>query len=154
LPRRRCQSSASAIWPAVWPWGYLPALASAFIWASDSPLTQRVAHLATAAIGLFGLRSGALSLVCPALREPPVSPASRDLLLIAATGLGPPAAAFLRWGCLLQTADSRRIGVLSVGTPQGSTPLQLQVSVRTLTTRLWGAAALIVGVAAGGAAVR
>ena len=32
-------------------WGYLPALGSAFIWASYSLLTKRVAHFPTAAIG-------------------------------------------------------------------------------------------------------
>ena len=40
-------------------WGYLAAAGSAFVWASYSLLTQRVAHFPTAAIGLFGLVSGA-----------------------------------------------------------------------------------------------
>ena len=55
---------------ARWSWGYLPALGSAFIWASYSLLTRRVAAFPTAAIGLFGLVSGLLSLVCHALLEP------------------------------------------------------------------------------------
>src|SRR3982750_3076915 len=53
-----------------WSWGYLPALASAFIWASYSLLTQRVPAFPTAAIGLFGLVSGALSLLCHWTLEP------------------------------------------------------------------------------------
>src|SRR5690606_5196569 len=48
-------------------WGYLPALGSAFVWSTYSLLTRRVAPFPTAAIGLFGLVSGALSLACHAL---------------------------------------------------------------------------------------
>ena len=36
-------------------WGYIPALGSAFIWASYSLLTQRGPLFPSAAIGLFGL---------------------------------------------------------------------------------------------------
>src|SRR5574343_1792821 len=36
---------------AVWAWGYVPALGSAFIWASYSLLTKRVPAFPTAAIG-------------------------------------------------------------------------------------------------------
>ena len=43
-------------------WGYVPALASAFVWASYSLLTQRVPPFATSAIGLFAMVSGVLSL--------------------------------------------------------------------------------------------
>ena len=64
-------------------WGYLAAAGSAFIWASYSLLTQRVAHFPTAAIGLFGLVSGLLALACHALLEPAAALSSRDLLLIA-----------------------------------------------------------------------
>src|SRR3989344_1200090 len=45
-------------------WGYLPALAAAFIWATYSLMTKRVAAFPTTAIGLFGLGSGVLSLLC------------------------------------------------------------------------------------------
>ena len=45
-------------------WGYLPALAAAFIWATYSLMTKRVAAFPTTAIGLFGLVSGVLSLLC------------------------------------------------------------------------------------------
>ena len=51
-------------------WGFLPALGSAFIWASFSLGTKRVAPFPTAAIGLFGLVSGVLSLLCHAWLEP------------------------------------------------------------------------------------
>ena len=51
----------------------------------------------TAAIGLFGLVSGLLSLACHALLEPPVALSARDWLLIAVMGLGPLGAAFFLW---------------------------------------------------------
>ena len=61
-----------------WSWGYLPALGSAFIWASYSLLTRRVRAFPTAAIGLFGLVSGVLSLLCHWVLEPPVALDARD----------------------------------------------------------------------------
>ena len=60
-------------------WGFVPALGSAFIWASYSLWTQRVPAFPTAAIGLFGLVSGVLSLLCHALLEPAAT-------LLGATG--------------------------------------------------------------------
>ena len=135
-------------------WGYLPALGSAFVWASYSLLTRRVAHFPTAAIGLFGLVSGALSLVCHALLEPAVGLSLRDLLLIAAMGLGPLGAAFFLWDRAFKTGDPRRIGILSYLTPLASTLLLALVSGRPLTLWLGVAAALIVGAAAVGMAAR
>ena len=70
-------------------WGYLAALASAWVWASYSLLTKRVAHFPTAAIGLFGLVSGVLSLLCHAWLEPSVNLSLRDWGLLAVLGLGP-----------------------------------------------------------------
>ena len=136
-------------------WGYLAALGSAFIWASYSLLTRRVAHFPTAAIGLFGLVSGALSLACHAWLEPAATPLSaRDLALIAAMGLGPLGAAFFLWDRALKTGDPRRIGILSYLTPLASTLLLSAVSGRQLTVWTAGAAALIVGAAAVALAAR
>ena len=135
-------------------WGYLSALGSAFVWASYSLLTRRVAHFPTAAIGLFGLVSGALSLACHALLEPAVRLSLRDLILIAAMGLGPLGAAFFLWDRAFKTGDPRRIGILSYLTPLASTLLLALVSGRPLTLWLGMAAALIVGAAAVGMAAR
>src|SRR3989338_8642864 len=49
-----------------WAWGYLPALGSAFIWASYSLLTKRVRAFPTAAIGSLALGLGGVSLPWPA----------------------------------------------------------------------------------------
>jgi drug/metabolite transporter (DMT)-like permease len=135
-------------------WGYLPALGSAFVWASYSLLTRRVAHFPTAAIGLFGLVSGVLSLACHALLEPAAELSRNDLLLIAAMGLGPLGAAFFLWDRAFKTGDPRRIGILSYLTPLASTLLLALVSGRPLTLWLGLAATLIVGAAAVGMAAR
>ena len=59
-------------------WGYIPAAAAAFIWATYSLMTKRVTAFPTTAIGLFGLVSGALSLLCHVLLEPSVTLQARD----------------------------------------------------------------------------
>ena len=63
-------------------WGYLPALGSAFIWASYSLMSKRLAYegrgFPTAAIGLFGLVSGALSILCHVLLEPSTTISHND----------------------------------------------------------------------------
>ncbi|CAA9400882.1 MAG: Permease of the drug/metabolite transporter (DMT) superfamily [uncultured Ramlibacter sp.] len=130
---------------ARWSWGYLPALGSAFIWASYSLLTKRVAAFPTAAIGLFGVVSGLLSLACHALLEAPVSLGGRDWLLLAVMGLGPLGAAFFLWDRALKLGDARHIGVLSYLTPLASTALLLLVTGRGLSWSIALAAALIVG---------
>ena len=128
-------------------WGYLAAAGAAVIWASYSLLTRRVAHFPTAAVGLFGLVSGALALVCHVLLEPSVVLSGRDWALIAVTGLGPLGAAFFLWDAALKRGDPRRIGILSYLTPLASTLLLALTSGRALTGWIAGAALLIVGAA-------
>ncbi len=130
-----------------WSWGYLAALGSAFIWASYSLLTRRVRAFPTAAIGLFGLVSGLLSLLCHALLEPPAPLAARDWALIAAMGLGPLGAAFFLWDKALKQGDPRQIGILSYITPLASTALLMVVSGRPFTWSIAAAAVLIIGAA-------
>lgn len=128
-----------------WSWGYLPALGSAFMWASYSLLTRRVPAFPTAAIGLFGLVSGLLALACHALLEPPATISTGDWALLALMGLGPLGAAFFLWDRALKLGDARQIGVLSYLTPLASTALLLLVSGRGLSWNIALAAALIVG---------
>jgi drug/metabolite transporter (DMT)-like permease len=130
-----------------WSWGYLPALGSAFIWATYSLGTRRVAAFPTAAIGLFGLVSGLLALACHVLLEPPVALSTRDLLLVAVMGLGPLGAAFFLWDKALKAGDPRQIGVLSYATPIASTLLLVLVAGRPLTWSVAAGAALIVAAA-------
>ena len=137
-----------------WAWGFVPALASAFIWASYSLLTQRVRAFPTAAIGLFGLVSGLLSLLCHWALEPQAALSARDWLLLAVMGLGPLGAAFFLWDKALKLGDARQIGILSYLTPLGSTALLLLVSGRPLSWSIGLAAVMILGAAVLGTRVK
>jgi drug/metabolite transporter (DMT)-like permease len=135
-------------------WGYLPALGSAFIWASYSLMTRRVPHFATAVVGLFGLVSGVLALLCHLAFEPGVVLSARDWMLIVLTGLGPLGAAFFLWDAALKRGDARRIGILSYLTPLASTLLLVATTGRPLTIWVAMAAVLIVGAAIAGVRAR
>lgn len=137
-----------------WSWGYLPALGAAFIWATYSLGTRRVAAFPTAAVGLFGLVSGLLSLACHAVLEPHVALSGRELALIALMGLGPLGAAFFLWDKALKTGDARQIGILSYVTPLASTTLLVLVTGRALSGSIVLAAALIIGAAIVGTRAR
>ncbi len=132
-------------------WGYIPALGSAFIWASYSLTCKRLADTGrgfpTAAIGLFGLVSGLLSLLCHALLEPAVSISPKDWALIAVMGLGPLGAAFFLWDAALKRGDARDIGILSYLTPLASTALLLLITGQPLTWSIGLATVLIIGAA-------
>ena len=128
-------------------WGYLPALAAAFIWASYSLLTRRVAAFPTTAIGLFGLVSGLLALLCHALLEPAVQLQARDWALLALLGLGPLGGAFFLWDKALKLGDARHIGILSYITPVASTALLMCVRGQSPSASLVLATALILGAA-------
>ena len=135
-------------------WGFALAAGSAFIWASYSLWTQRVPPFSTAAIGLFGLVSGLLSLACHALLEPSVALSTRDWLLVALCGLGPLGAAFYLWDMALKRGDARQIGILSYLTPLASTALLLVVTGRPLSWTIALAAALIISAAVMGTRAR
>ena len=130
-----------------WSWGYLPALGAAVVWASYSLLCQRVRAFPTAAIGLFGLVSGLLSLLCHWLLEPPVALNLHDGVLIAVMGFGPLGAAFFMWDQALKRGDVRQIGTLSYLTPLASTALLMGVRGQAFTWHIGLAAAMILGAA-------
>ncbi len=141
-------SSAASTSPV---WGYLLALGSALIWANYSLQTKRAEvhgnSFPTAAIGLFGLVSGVLSLACHVALEPSVSLSGRDWLLLALMGLGPLGAAFFLWDKALKLGDARQIGILSYLTPLASTVLLMMVTNRALSWNIALAATLIIGAA-------
>jgi drug/metabolite transporter (DMT)-like permease len=135
-------------------WGYIPALCSAFVWASYSLLSRRVPAFPNAAIGLFGLVSGLLSLLCHALLEAPAALSGGDWMLVAALGLGPLGGAFYLWDAALKRGDPRQIGVLSFLTPLLSTLALLRVRQEMPSLSIGLAALLIVGAAVLGSRVR
>ena len=128
-------------------WGYLCALAAAFIWSSYSLLTRRVPAFANAAIGLFGLVSGLLALLCHALLEPACTLTLADWGRIVAMGLGPLGAAFYLWDAALKGGDAREIGLLSFITPLLSTTVLLAVRGQVPDAAIVVSAALIIGAA-------
>ncbi|MDD2881856.1 MAG: DMT family transporter [Rhodoferax sp.] len=128
-------------------WGYVAAVAAAFMWASYSLLTRRVPAFPTAAIGTFAWVSGLLALLCHDLMEPSVSLSLRDGLLIALMGLGPMGASFFLWDKALKTGDARHIGILSYLAPLLSTAMLIVVSGRAMTWPVALAGVLIVGAA-------
>ena len=135
-------------------WGYVPALAAAFIWATYSLLTKRVAAFPTTAIGLFGLVSGVLSLLCHVALEPAATLAPRDWMLLAVLGLGPLGASFFMWDKALKLGDARHIGILSYITPLASTALLILVSGRSFTWSIALATAMIISAAVMGMRAR
>jgi drug/metabolite transporter (DMT)-like permease len=125
--------------------GYLAALASAFIWATYSLMTQRVAAFHTAAIGSFGFVSGILSLLCHFLLETPVAISWSDAGLLTWMGLGPLGLAFYVWDAALKNGNAQQIGLLSFLTPLCSTLLLLIDRQEALTSVVAWAGVLIVG---------
>lgn len=141
------RAAGSGAGEPLWAWGYVPAAASAFIWASYSLLTQRVRAFPTAAIGSFALVSGLLSLLCHAWLEPAVTLSARDWGLIAVLGLGPLGGAFFLWDAALKRGDPRQIGVLSFLTPLLSTLTLLGVRGETPSASVALAGVMIIGAA-------
>jgi drug/metabolite transporter (DMT)-like permease len=125
--------------------GYLAALASAFIWATYSLMTQRVAAFHTAAMGYFGLVSGILALLCHFALETPVALSWSDAGLLTWMGLGPLGLAFYLWDAALKNGNAQHIGLLSFLTPLGSTLLLLIDRQEALTSLVAWAGVLIVG---------
>ena len=122
-------------------------MAAAFIWATYSLMTKRVAAFPTTAIGLFGLVSGVLSLLCHVALEPAVALAPRDWALLAVLGLGPLGASFFMWDKALKLGDARHIGILSYITPLASTGLLIVVSGRPFSASIALATAMIISAA-------
>lgn len=131
----------------LWAWGYIPALMSAFIWASYSLLTQRVKAFPTAAVGSFALASGLLALLCHVWLEPSAALSGKDWALIALLGLGPLGGAFFLWDAALKRGDARQIGVLSFLTPLLSTLVLLAMQREMPNWSVGLAALMIVGAA-------
>ena len=134
--------------------GYLAALAAAFMWSSYSLLTQRVAAFPTAAIGLFALVSGLLSLLCHWALEAPTRLSAQDMLLLGLMGLGPLGGAFFLWDKALKLGDARQIGILSYLTPLGSTALLIVVTGRQWSWSIALAAGMIMAAAVLGTRAR
>ncbi len=150
---RRVSSVAAGAWlrGASTALGYAAAAASAFVWASYSLLTRRLPAFPTSAVGLFGVVSGLLSIACHFALEQRAAIGSREVALIALTGLGPMGAAFFLWDRAMKTGDPRTIGLLSYLTPVASTALLVAVTGAAFSWLLALATAMVIGSALLGA---
>ena len=133
--------------------GYLFGLASAIIWSTYSLGTKRVGSFPTAAVGLFGLVAGALSLAAHFLLEQPVVLSAQDWIWLIVLGLGPLGASFYLWDYALKSGNAQRVGLIAFLTPLFSTTLLVLASGSALTPLLLVSAALIFGAAAIGGRV-
>lgn len=127
--------------------GYFLALCAAFVWATYSLGTRRVAHFETAAVGGFAALSGLLSLLCHALFEPAVKLSAEDIVRIALLGTGPLGGAFFLWDAALKTGDPRRIAVFAFLTPLLSTVVLVVGTKQSLQPSIALAAVMIIGAA-------
>lgn len=125
--------------------GYGLAIAAAFIWASYSLLTQRVARFPTSSVSAFCLASGALALASHALLEPTYSLNGAEWAQVLALGLGPMGASFYLWDYAMKQGDSRVIGSLAYLTPLLSTLWLALFAGGQLTSAAWMAMGLIIG---------
>lgn len=124
--------------------GYLLAGISAFMWASYSLMTKRVAT-PRGAVGGFCFSAGALSLLIHFALEPRYTFAMSDAAPLVALGLGPMGAAFFLWDAALKNGDPRLIGSLAYLTPMLSTLVLLLTGSGHLTPMTGIAMFLIIG---------
>ena len=125
--------------------GYALAVAAAVIWSTFSLATRRLGGFATSTVSTFCLASGALSLLCHALFEPPYRFAAADVPWLLAIGLGPMGAAFYLWDRALRDGDPRVVGTLAYLTPLLSTLLIALAGEGRLQASSTAAMGLIVG---------
>ena len=103
--------------------GYACAVLAAFLWAAYSLLSKRLPPYPTAAIGLFCLLSGGLSLLSHFVLEPAYTPKMQEWIWLGLLGIGPMGGAFFLWDLAMKLGDQREIGLLSFLTPLLSTLL-------------------------------
>ena len=130
--------------------GYILAASSAFIWASYSLMVKRVKPFPNAAIGLFCLCSGMLSLVMHFVLEKSYLFRPGDFPTLLLLGIGPMGAAFYLWNSALKNGDPRIIGSLAYLTPMLSTLVLIFTGNGSFTFVSGIAMSLIIGGAAVG----
>lgn len=108
-------------WPQTGGVGFLFAALAAVTWAVYSLMSKRVAPFPTAAVGLFCLASGLLSLMFHFVFESSYIPTGQETVIIILLGMGPMGASFYLWDRAMKLGDPRKIGSLSYLTPMLST---------------------------------
>lgn len=126
--------------------GYAAAFVAAFVWATYSVLSRRIAGVPTDAVAGFCVVTAALSLVCHLLFETTIWPESAgQWLAVIALGIGPVGAAFYAWDIGVKRGDIRVLGAASYAAPILSTLFLVLAGYAAASVALAVAACLIAG---------
>ncbi|NNE86420.1 MAG: DMT family transporter [Alphaproteobacteria bacterium] len=126
--------------------GYLAALAAAFIWASYSVTSRRIAHISTDSIGAFCGGTAALAWIAHGLLETTIWPGDPvSWLAVLFLGLGPVGTAFFVWDYGVKHGNLRVLGASAYAAPLLSTVSLVVAEYALPSWPLAIACALIVG---------
>lgn len=127
-------------------WGLAAAFVAAFVWATYSVLSRRLASVPTDAVAGFCLATAALAAVAHLVMEQTVWPDSAaQWLAIAALGIGPVGLAFYVWDIGIKRGDIRVLGAAAYATPLLSTAFLILAGFAKPTAALAVASVLIAG---------
>ncbi|MFL5006790.1 MAG: DMT family transporter [Microvirga sp.] len=131
------------------PLGFACALLGAFVWASYSVASRRLAAVPTETVAVTCLAASALSALCHLVFETTLWPAgASEWLATLGLGLGPIGAAFFLWDVGMKKGDVPLLGVASYAAPVLSTVILVATGYAEPTAALAVACALIVAGAA------
>ncbi|MDJ1016940.1 MAG: EamA family transporter [Paracoccaceae bacterium] len=124
--------------------GYALALAAAFVWASYSVLSRRIAHVPTGSVTGFCLATAVLAVICHLAFEDTVWPdGAIAWAAVAGLGLGPVGLAFFLWDIGMKKGDIAILGAASYAAPLLSTVTLVAFGRAEATAALWIACVLI-----------
>jgi drug/metabolite transporter (DMT)-like permease len=127
-----------------WP-GYACALAGAFVWASYSVASRRLAEVPTETVAATCLAGAVLAAIAHLLFETTAWPAdATQWLAILGLGIGPMGAAFFLWDIGMKRGDVSLLGVASYAAPVLSTLTLVAAGFAEPTRTLALSCALIV----------
>jgi drug/metabolite transporter (DMT)-like permease len=125
--------------------GFLFAALGAFVWASYSVASRRLASVPTETVAVTCLAASALAALCHLAFEGTLWPASAgEWLAMLGLGLGPIGAAFFLWDVGMKKGDVPLLGVASYAAPVLSTLILVAAGYAEPTFGLALACALIV----------
>lgn len=128
--------------------GLALALLAAFVWATYSTGSRRMAAVPTEAVAIYCVLTALLSVVCHLLWEDTLWPlSSGGWIAIVVMGLGPVGLAFYTWDVGMKHGNIQLLGVISYAAPLFST-LALVIGGAASLTPSIGLAALLITIGA------
>jgi drug/metabolite transporter (DMT)-like permease len=126
--------------------GFGAAFLAAFVWASYSVLSRRLAHVPTDAVTGFCLATAACAALSHLAFETTIWPATAlQWTAILLMGVGPVGAAFFAWDIGMKRGDIRVLGALSYATPLLATAFLIAAGYAAPSLTLVAAALTIAG---------